>query len=124
MLRWRETLETISKQVVSALHLAPFLIGRNYGTTQSWARSQYDLMVNNAASVQRTAARLVEWMVNLELALKASPVRASCHFTPHTSWNDIDDARAQSIRLQSLLTMKEQGLLTQDQVLKRLEAGS
>ncbi len=124
MLRWRETLETISEQVVSALHLAPFLIGRNYGTTQSWARSQYDLMVNNAASVQRAAARLVEWIVNLELALKSSPVRASCRFAQHTSWNDIDDARAQSIRLQSLLTMKEQGLLSQDQVLKRLEACS
>lgn len=123
MLRWRETLETISEQVVSALHLAPFLIGRNYGTTQSWARSQYDLMVNNAASVQRAAARLVEWIVNLELALKASPVRARCRFAAHSSWNDIDDARAQSIRLQSLLTMKEQGLLSQDQVLKRLEAG-
>ena len=122
MLRWRETLETISEQVVSALHLAPFLIGRNYGTTQSWARSQYDLMVNNAASVQRAAARLVEWIVNLELALKGSPVRAACRFAPHSSWNGIDDARAQSIRLQTLLTMKEQGLLSQDQVLKRLEA--
>jgi hypothetical protein len=121
MLRWRETLESISEQVVAALHLAPFLIGRNYGTTQSWARAQYDLMINNAASVQRAAARLVDWIANLELALRGSPVRAKCRFAPHSGWNNIDEAKAQSIRLETLLKMKENGLLTADQILARLE---
>jgi len=121
MLKWRETLETISEQVVSALHLAPFMIGRNYGTTQSWARAQYDLMVNNAASVQRAAARLVDWIANIELALKGSPVRAHCRFSPHTSWNDVDEARAESIRLQSLVKMNEIGLIDKEEILRRLE---
>jgi hypothetical protein len=120
MLRWKETLETISEQVVAALHLAPFLIGRNYGTTQSWARAQYDLMVNNAASVQRAAARLVDWIANLELALEGSPVRAKCRFAPHNSWNDIDEARAQNIRVATLLKLRDSGLLTQDQVMAKV----
>ncbi|MCG3197200.1 MAG: hypothetical protein HUU16_11780 [Candidatus Omnitrophica bacterium] len=121
MLRWRETLETISEQVVAALHLAPFLIGRNYGTTQSWARAQYDLMVNNAASVQRAAARMVDWIANLELALSGSPVRMRCRFAPHTSWNDVDEARAQSLRLATLLKLRDNGLIAEDQILARLE---
>jgi len=121
MLRWKETLETISEQVVSSLHLAPFLIGRNYGTTQAWARAQYDLMVNNASSVQRAAARLVEWIVNLELAMSGSPVRARCRFAPHSAWNDIDEARAQALRLNTLLKLKEAGLITDDQLLARWE---
>jgi hypothetical protein len=121
MLRWRETLETISEQVVAAMHLAPFLIGRNYGTTESWARAQYELMVNNAASVQRAAARLVEWILNLELACKGSPVRGKCYFAPHSAWNDVDEARAQSLRLQTLLKLKEAGLLSEDQLLARVE---
>ena len=123
MLRWRETLETVSEQVVSALHLAPFLIGRNYGTTQSWARAQYDLMVNNAGSVQRAAGRLVDWIVNLELAMRGSPVRGRCRFAPHSAWNDIDEARAQSIRLSTLLKLKENGLITDDQLRARFEEG-
>jgi hypothetical protein len=121
MLRWRETLETVSEQVVAALHLAPFLIGRNYGTTQSWARAQYDLMVNNAASVQRAAARLVDWILNLELALRGLPVRTSTRFAPHTAWNDLDEANAQKTRLETLLLLRDRGLIDDDQLRVRLE---
>ncbi len=121
MLRWKETLETLSEQVVAGLHIAPMLIGRNYGTTQSWARAQYDLMVNNAASVQRAAARLVEWIGNLELAFHNLPVRVACKFAPHSAWNDIDEARAQSIRLGTLIKLKEEGLISDDQLISKLE---
>ncbi|MCB9770913.1 MAG: hypothetical protein H6752_22140, partial [Candidatus Omnitrophica bacterium] len=121
MLRWKETLETLSEQVVAGLHIAPMLIGRNYGTTQSWARAQYDLMVNNAASVQRAAARLIEWIANLELAFHDSPVRVGCKFAPHSAWNDIDEARAQSIRLSSLVKLRDEGLISDDQLIAKLE---
>lgn len=121
MLRWRETLETISEQVVSALHLAPFLIGRNYGTTQSWARAQYDLMINNAASVQRAAARLIEWIANLELAFHRFDVRVRCRFAPHHGWNDVDEARARQIHVQTLLTLKAQGLIEDDRITRELD---
>jgi hypothetical protein len=119
MLRWRETPNDQRTSRV-ALHRA-ILIGRNYGTTESWARAQYELMVNNAASVQRAAARLVEWIVNLELACKGSPVRAKCRFAAHSAWNDVDEARAQSLRLQTLLKLKDAGLLSEDQLLARVE---
>lgn len=121
MLRWRETLETISEQVIAALHVAPFLIGRNYGTTQSWATAQYELMVNNAASVQRAAARLVDWIANLHLALSGSTVRACTRFAPHSRWNDVDEARAQSIRTRTLLDLRNTGLISDDQIRARLE---
>lgn len=121
MLRWRETLETISEQVVAALHLAPFLIGRNYGTTQSWARAQYDLMINNAASVQRAASRLIEWIANLELAFHGSHVRVRCRFATHHGWNDLDEARARHIRAQTLLLLKAQGLIEDDRIARELE---
>ncbi len=62
MLRWSESLQAITEQVISGLHLAPFMIGRNWGTTQSWGLAQYSLMVNNAVSVQRGAKRMCEWL--------------------------------------------------------------
>lgn len=121
MLRWKETLETLSEQTAAGLHVAPMLIGRNYGTTQSWARAQYDLMVNNAASVQRAAARLVDWLANLELAFHNSPVRTACSFAPHSAWNDVDEARAQSIRLGTLLKLRDEGLIDDRQLMCKLE---
>ena len=34
--QWSESIQAITEQVISALHLAPFMIGRNWGTTQTW----------------------------------------------------------------------------------------
>jgi len=58
--QWTQAYQAVSEQVVSALHLAPFMLGRNWGTTESWGSAQYELLVSNAVSVQRGAKRMCE----------------------------------------------------------------
>ncbi|MFH1744513.1 MAG: hypothetical protein ABIH23_36375, partial [bacterium] len=73
-MRWTESLQAVSEQVISALHLAPFMLGRNWGTTESWGTAQYQLLTNHATTVQENAKRMVEWLRNLELSLHGVPV--------------------------------------------------
>lgn len=119
--RWSESLQAISEQVIAGLHLAPFMIGRNWGTTQSWGLAQYGLMVNNAVSVQRGAKRMCEWLRNLELALGGSPVRTEHHFEKHPGLNDLEQARAFEYRTRSYLLLREHNLLSDEQIRQELD---
>jgi hypothetical protein len=119
--KWSESLEAIAQQVIAGLHLAPFMIGRNYGTTQSWGLAQYRLMVNNAVSVQRGAKRMCEWLRNLELALAGSGVRSEHHFETHHGLDVIDQARAFESRTKALMELWREGLIGDDQVRRVLD---
>jgi hypothetical protein len=119
--RWSLSLQAVSEQVISALHLAPFMLGRNWGTTETWGRAQYQLIVNNAVSVQRGAKRMCEWIRNIELALAGSRVRTRHHFEPHSALSSLDAARAKSFDVQSALKLEERGVLSRDDVRRMLD---
>ncbi len=113
---WHESLQAISEQVIAGLHLAPFMIGRNWGTTETWGAAQYDLLTSNAVSVQRGAKRMAEWLRNTELALRGSRVTTRHHFAPHSRINEYDRARAIEARTRSALSLFEKGLLRGEEV--------
>lgn len=119
--QWLEPLQAMSEQVVSALHLAPFMIGRNWGTTESWGAAQYQLVVNNARTVQFGARRLAEWLMNLELALNGSPVRARAAFEPHHHFDLHDRARSFNAIARTVAMLHEKGLIDSDESRRRIE---
>jgi len=113
--RWMESLQAISEQVISALHLAPFMLGRNWGTTESWGTAQYELLTNHAGTVQQNAKRMIEWLRNLELALQGIPVTCRHEFSPHRKIDELGAARAQSIRIKTGLELLDRELLTAEE---------
>lgn len=119
--RWQESYQAVCEQVISGLHLAPFMLGRNWGTTESWGRSQYRLITNNAASVQTGARRLCEWLANLELALAGLPVRAAYHFAPHDALDRLEQAQADEAHTNALVALYDRGLLDKPATLARLQ---
>ena len=120
--QWTESLQAIGEQVVSALHLAPFMIGRNWGTTQSWGGAQYQLIVNNARSVQNGAKRLADWLMNLELALHGSPVKAESRFAPHHHIDLLDRVRSFQTMSETLTALQEKGLYDADAAKRKIES--
>lgn len=118
--QWSESIQAISEQVVSALHLAPFMIGRNWGTTESWGSAQYQLLTNNARSVQEGAKRLAEWVRNLELVLHGLPCCVTHQFTPH---HHLDaDVRAQAFQTNSetIIKLLEKEMIEKEEAKKKL----
>ncbi len=120
--QWTESLQAISEQVISALHLAPFMIGRNWGTTQSWGGAQYQLIVNNARSVQTGAKRLADWLMNLELALNGSAVKAEARFAPHHHIDLLDRVKSFQTYSETLVHLQEKGLYDADAAKRRIES--
>jgi hypothetical protein len=121
--RWSESYQAISEQVVSALHLAPFMLGRNWGTTESWGKAQYDLMVSNAVSVQRGAKRMCEWLHNLELALAGLPVHSRHHFRAHGRIDAKETAEARKTAIEADLLLLEHELISPEALANRHGTG-
>ncbi len=113
--RWSESLQAVSEQVISALHLAPFMLGRNWGTTETWGASQYQLLTNHATTVQQSAKRMVEWLRNLELALYGIPVTCRHEFSPHKKLDEFGTARAESLRVKTGLELLDRKLISQEE---------
>lgn len=120
-MQWAESIQAISEQVVSALHLAPFMIGRNWGTTQTWGTAQYQLLTNNARTVQEGAKRLAEWLRNLELILQGKTQRVSHHFAPHHHLDIFDRARSFKVLAQSLVELQKEDVLDRETVKQRID---
>lgn len=121
-LQWPESLQAITEQVISALHLAPFMIGRNWGTTQTWGTAQYQLLTNNARTVQEGAKRLAEWLRNLELFLQGSAIRVTHLFAPHHHLDVLDRTKAFETIAKTLVDLKTQGILDPQTVRQRIDA--
>ncbi len=113
--RWQESLQAISEQVISALHLAPFMLGRNWGTTESWGTAQYQLLTNHARTVQENAKRMIEWLRNLELSLHGIPVLCRHEFSPHRKLDELGAARAESVRVKTGLELLDRDILTTEE---------
>ena len=120
-LQWSESLQAIGEQVISALHLAPFMLGRNWGTTESWGTAQYQLLTNNAKTVQEGAKRLAEWLRNLELILHGFPATVTHYFAPHHYLDIYDRARAFKTSSETLIQLTEKGLLDSSVAKQRLD---
>lgn len=113
--RWMESLQAISEQVISALHLAPFMLGRNWGTTESWGTAQYQLLTNHAVTVQQSAKRMVEWLRNLELSLQGLSVVCHHEFRPHRRLDEFGAVRAETLRIKTGLELLDRNLLSKEQ---------
>lgn len=120
--QWEESIHAIGEQVISALHLAPFMIGRNWGTTQSWGTAQYQLLTNNARTVQEGAKRLADWLRNLELILQGIPLNVTHQFAPHHHLDALDRARSLQISARTLLDLSEKGMIASETAKQRIEA--
>ncbi len=117
---WSESMQAIGEQVVSALHLAPFMIGRNWGTTESWGSAQYQLMTNNARTVQEGAKRLAEWLRNLELILQGCPLQVTQHFAPHHSMDMNHRAQSLQTMAQAMTNLVENRLVDLDEAKQKI----
>ena len=114
--RWMESLQAISEQVISALHLAPFMLGRNWGTTESWGTAQYQLLTNHAVTVQESARRMVEWLRNLELSLHGISVVCHHEFKPHRRLDEFAAARAEALKIKTGLELLDRNLISEEQL--------
>ncbi len=112
---WYLNHKSVIEDICAGTHLAPFMLGYSYGTTHNWAMFKYELVQREVRAVQAAAAKFLEWLADIELALKG--IEASCHvtFKNEVIYGLEERMNAESMRLKNIILKKEAGLIDQDQ---------
>lgn len=112
--------KAIEEQVITGMHLMPILLGRNYGTTETYGTAQFEIVNRQVETVNRNVQRILERLYNFELALMWGEAKARVHFHHNRTMDVQKEAEAEAKRVESVLKLREAGVLSQDETAKRL----
>ncbi|SYZ72423.1 conserved hypothetical protein [Candidatus Zixiibacteriota bacterium] len=102
------------EEICAGTNLSPFMLGFSYGTTHNWAQFKFDLVMRQVISVQRQAARFLEWLGNIELGLKGLSCRCRYNFDNTLSYLASDRAEIERTRVENIIKLHTAGLVTRE----------
>ncbi len=114
--------KAIEEQVITGMHLMPILLGRNYGTTETYGTAQFEIVNRQVEAVNRSVQRILERLYNFELALMWGEAKAQVHFRHNRTVDVLKEAQARSKEIESALLLKDRGLIDAKEAAKRLGA--
>lgn len=110
-----ENHKAIEEQVITGMHLMPILLGRNYGTTETYGTAQFEIINRHVEAVNRQVKRILERLYNFELALMWGQARAKVNMRSNRTVDIAREAAARGKEIENALKLKEAGLITQEQ---------
>ncbi len=111
---WYLNHKAIVEDICSGTHLAPFMLGYSYGSTQTWAEFNFELLQRQLRTIQSAAVRLLHWITEIEFALKGIDAECRWEFEDAITIGVLDKRRAESIMIDNTLKKLDAGLITLD----------
>lgn len=106
-----ENLKAIEEQVITGMHLMPILLGRNYGTTETYGTAQFEIINRQVEAVNRSVKRMLERLYNFELALMWGAARARVRMRGNRTVDVLKEATARGHEIDNALKLHDAGLL-------------
>lgn len=103
--------KAIEEQVITGTHLMPVLLGRNYGTTETYGTAQFEIVNRQVEAVNRSVQRVLERLYNFELALMWGGARARVKMRGNRTVDALKGAQARGKDIENALQLREAGLL-------------
>ena len=108
--------KAIEEQVITGMHLMPILLGRNYGTTETYGTAQFEIINRQVEGVNRSIQKLLERLYNFELALMWGEATAKVKMRTNRTVDVLKEAQAREKEIGNVLRLKEVGLMDDEQV--------
>ncbi len=112
--------KAIEEQVITGMHLMPILMGRNYGTTETYGTAQYEIVNRQVETVNRSVKRILERLYNFELSLMWGEAVSKVHMRTNRTTDVLKEATARSHEIANALQLRDEGLLDASQVAQLL----
>ncbi len=109
-----ENHKAIEEQVITGMHLMPILIGRNYGTTETYGTAQFEIVNRQVEAVNRAVKRILERLYNFELALMWGEARARVHMRANRTVDILKAAQARAREIENAARLRELGFTDHD----------
>ncbi len=115
--------KAIEEQVITGMHLMPILLGRNYGTTETYGTAQFEIINRHVEAVNRSVKRILERLYNFELALMWGYAEARVHVRANRTVDVLKEATARQREIANAVQLRENGFLTHEEAAKTLGIG-
>ncbi len=106
-----DNLKAIEEQVITGMHLMPILMGRNYGTTETYGTAQFEIVNRQVEAVNRSVKRILERLYNFELALMWGEARARVRMRTNRTVDVLKEATARGKEIANVLALRDAGLM-------------
>ncbi len=103
--------KAIEEQVITGMHLMPILLGRNYGTTETYGTAQFEIINRQVEGINRSVQRMLERLYNFELALMWGEAEARVRMGVNRTVDVLKEAQAREKEIGNALRLREAGLL-------------
>lgn len=112
--------KAVEEQIITGMHLMPILLGRNYGTTETYGTAQFEIINRQVNAVNRQVKRLLERLYNFELALMWGEATAAVHMRANRTVDVLREAQARGHEIDNALKLRDAGLMNGDQLSTQL----
>ena len=109
------------EDICAGMHLDPFMLGYSFGTTQTWARFKFELMMRQIIAVQEKAKGFLRWLFNLEMALRGYNGHVDIAFDNRRVFGSLERYKAESIMAENIIAQYNAGLLDKTEAREKLE---
>ncbi len=109
------------EDICAGMHLDPFMLGYSFGTTQTWARFKFELMMRQIIAVQEKARGFLKWLFELEMALRGVSGEIEILFDNRRVFGSLERYKAESILADNIIEQYKAGLLSKDEAREKLE---
>ena len=103
--------KAIEEQVITGMHLMPILLGRNYGTTETYGTAQFEIINRQVEGVNRSVRRMLERLYNFELALMWGEATAKVKMRTNRTVDVLKEAQAREKEIGNVLRLRDAGVL-------------
>jgi len=115
--------KAVEEQVITGMHLMPILLGRNYGTTETYGTAQFEIVNRQVEAVNRSVKRILERLYNFELALMWGEAQARVNMRSNRTVDVLKEAQARQKEIANAVALREAGFIDQEAAAKLLGLG-
>lgn len=106
-----ENHKAVEEQVITGVHMMPVLMGRNYGSTETYGTAQFEVVNRQVLTVNRQVGAMLSRIFNLELSLRGIAARATVTMRGNRTVDIVKEATARGKEIENALRLLEAGLI-------------
>ena len=106
-----ENHKAVEEQVITGMHMMPVLMGRNYGSTETYGTAQFEVVNRQVETVNRRVGALLARLYNLELSLRGINARARVTMRSNRTVDVLKEANARNHEIAGILRLLEAGVI-------------
>lgn len=116
-----DTQRAIEEQIITGTHLMPILLGRNYGTTETYGTVQYEIINRQVDTINQSIARMLERIYNLELAMQGIPAELTVQPNSNSTADALKKSLINTRKINSLLKLFQSGIISKEEVRQAIQ---